>query len=127
MHQESKEKTAFACHMGHFQYRRMPFGLTNAPATFRQLMSQLFSGQAWEFVFVYLENLLIVSKSVAEHLEHLRKVLDWLMEVGLKLKPIKCVFAREGGLLRSHNVSGRSTTLQCKGRNSEELSKAKVK
>ena len=44
MHSESKDKTAFTCHMGHFQYRRMPFGLTNAPATFQRLMSQLFNG-----------------------------------------------------------------------------------
>ena len=45
MHSASKDKTAFTCHMGHFQYRRMPFGLTNAPATFQRLMSQLFSGK----------------------------------------------------------------------------------
>ena len=105
MHSESKEKTAFACHVGHFQYRRMPFGLTNTPATFQRLMSQLFSGKAWEFVFVYLDDLLIVSKSVDEHLEHLRKVLDRLMKVGLKLKPTKCVFARERVDYLGHTLS----------------------
>ena len=105
MHSESKEKTAFTCHMGHFQYRRMPFGLTNAPATFQRLMSQLFSGKEWDFVFVYLDDLLIVSKSMSEHLGHLKKVLNRLMEIGLKLKPTKCAFAREQVDYLGHTLS----------------------
>ena len=55
-----------------FQYRRMSFGLTNAPAMFQRLMATLFAGKEWSFVFVYLDNLLIVSISIAEHVEHLR-------------------------------------------------------
>ena len=54
MSEDDKHKTAFTCHLGLYQYRRMPFGLTNVLATFQQLMAQLFSGQEWEFVFVYL-------------------------------------------------------------------------
>ena len=75
MDPDSKCKTAFTCHMGLYQYRRMPFGLTNAPATFQRLMNQLFSGNGWNFVFVYLDDLLIVSQSFQEHLEHVEKVL----------------------------------------------------
>ena len=45
----SKEKMAFTCHQGLFQYRRTPFGLTNAPATFQRLMATLFSGKGVEF------------------------------------------------------------------------------
>ena len=60
MHLEPKDKTAFTCHMRHFQYRRMPFGLTNASATFQRLINQLFSGREWDFLFVYLDDLLIV-------------------------------------------------------------------
>jgi len=62
--EESKPRTAFTCHMGLFQYRRMLFGLTNAPATFQRLMSRLFAGEEWNFVFIYLDDLLIVSKSM---------------------------------------------------------------
>ena len=80
----SKEKTAFTCHQGHFQYRRIPFVLTNALATFQRLMAILFAGKEWNFVFVYLDNLLIVSRSIAEHVEHLRKVFQRLEEANLK-------------------------------------------
>ena len=73
----------------------MPFGLTNAPATFQRLMNQLFSGDEWRFVFVYLDDLLIVSKSIQEHQEHCKKVLARLRQAGLKLKPSKCNFAQE--------------------------------
>ena len=88
MDPDSKSKTAFTCHMGLYQYQRMPFGLTNAPATFQHLMNQLFSGNIWNFVFVYLDDLLIVSRSFQEHLEHVEKVLTRLEEAGLRLKPI---------------------------------------
>ena len=90
----SKWKTAFTCHMGLFQYRRMPFGLTNAPATFQRLMNQLFQGSEWDFVFIYLDDILIVSSSVEEHRLHLKKILQRLDEAGLCLKPSKCHFVK---------------------------------
>ena len=80
MAEGSKDKTAFICHQGLFQYRRMPFGLTNAPATFQRLMSTLFAGREWSFVFVYLDDLLVVSRSIEEHVEHLGKVFRKLEE-----------------------------------------------
>ena len=71
----------------------MPFGLTNAPATFQRLMSQLFSGPEWDFAFVYLDDILIASASIDEHLGHVEKVLQRLKQSGLRLKPSKCMFA----------------------------------
>ena len=71
MEEDLKHKTAFTCHLGLYQYRRMPFGLTNVPATFQWLMMQLFSGQEWNYVFVYLDNILVASKSMSEHREHM--------------------------------------------------------
>ena len=93
MEEDSKHKTVFTCHLGLYQYRGMPFRLTNAPATFHRLMSQLFSGQQWNYVFVYLDDILIASKSISEHMEHVQKVLQQLKEAGLQLKPGKCTFA----------------------------------
>ena len=72
MEEQSKLKTAFTCHLGLYQYCRMPFGLTNAPATFQRLMNKLFRGKEWESVFVYLDDILVVSASFEE--EHLREV-----------------------------------------------------
>ena len=95
MAENSKHKTAFVCHLGQYQYRRMPFGLTNAPATFQRLMSQLFSGKEWDFVSVYLDDVLIASPNIKEHLEHVKKVLLRIGEAGLRLKPSKCVFAAD--------------------------------
>ena len=93
MSEDAKHKTAFTCHLGLYQYRRMPFGLTNAPATFQRLMSQLFSGPEWDFVFVYLDDILLASASIDEHLKHVEKVLQRLKQAGLRLKPSKCMFA----------------------------------
>jgi len=93
MDEDSKHKTAFTCHLGLYQYRRMPSGLTNVPATFERLMSQLFSGKEWSFVFVYLDDFLIASENISKHVEHIKKVLKQLKEAGLHLKPSKCTFA----------------------------------
>ena len=61
MAEGSKDKTAFTCYQGLFQYRRMPFGLTNAPATFQRLMSILLAGREWSFVFV-LDDILVINR-----------------------------------------------------------------
>jgi len=86
MAEDSKHKTAFTCHLGFYQYRRMLFGLTNATATFQRLMSQLFSGRGWTFLFVYLDGLLVASNSAEEHVIHVKRVLEQIREAGLRLK-----------------------------------------
>ena len=91
MAEEFKEKTAFICHRGLYQFRRMPFGLTNAPATFQRLMEGLFAG--WDFVFIYLDDILIASRSFSEHISHITQVFKRLQEAGLRVKPSKCIFA----------------------------------
>ena len=95
MEEQSKQKTAFTCHLGLFQYRRMPFGLRNAPATFQRLMDRIFLGPEWDSVFVYLDDILIVSATFEDHLKEVGRVLDRLSEAGLRLKPSKCSFARK--------------------------------
>ena len=95
MEENAMPKTAFTCHLGLYQYRRMPFGLTNAPATFQRLMGKLFGGREWEYVYVYLDDILIASQLVQEHLDHLQKVAQRLRDVGLHLRPEKCVYATQ--------------------------------
>ena len=93
---DSIEKTAFATPQGLFEFRVMPFGLTNAPAVFQRLMSQLLSGlnppEGPDFVAIYIDDVLIFSRSLEEHLDHIEQVLSRLQSAGLKLQPSKCQF-----------------------------------
>ena len=73
----------------------MPFSLTNAPATFQRLMNKLFPGPEWHSVFIYLDDILIVSGTFEDHLREVGHVMDMLNEAGLHLKPSKCLFARK--------------------------------
>ena len=75
--------------------RRMAFGLTSTPATFQRLMNQLFEGEKWKFVHIYLDDILIVSSNFQEHVVHIEQVLKYLSEAGLKLKSAKCAFAQK--------------------------------
>ena len=76
----------------------MPFGLTNAPGVFQRLMQRVLSGLNSPggpgFVSVYLDDILVFSHSLQDHLKHLRIVIERLVAVGLKLKPAKCHFVR---------------------------------
>ena len=94
--QSSREKTAFAVPHGLFEFQVMPFGLTNAPAVFQRLMQQVLAGlnpeQGPDFVKVYIDDILVFSPSLADHLDHLQQVLGRIRNAGLKLKPSKCHF-----------------------------------
>ena len=67
-----KEKTAFATPFGLYQFQVMPFGLCNTPATFQCLMEQVLAGLHWTCCLVYLDDIIVFSCSVPEHLSKLR-------------------------------------------------------
>src|SRR6266498_12116 len=73
----------------------MPFRLKGAPATFQRLMTKVLGPYLYEFVMVYLDDIIIFSQTIDEHLQHMRKVLEALRQVGLKLKLEKCEFAKK--------------------------------
>ena len=77
----------------------MPFGLTNAPSVFQRLMQKVLAGlnpeNGPDFVAVYIDDILVFSCTLEEHLEHLQLVIEWLEEAKLKLKPVKCQFIRK--------------------------------
>jgi transposase InsO family protein len=89
---EDREKTAFATWLGIFQWIVMPLGLTNAPPTFQRFMDVLLSGLNWKCCIVYLDDIIVFSRSFEEHLEHLRQVLTRIRDAGVVLKPSKCEF-----------------------------------
>jgi hypothetical protein len=85
-------KTAFTTRYGLYEYTVMPFGLTNAPAYFMYLMNKVFMEYLDKFVVVFIDNILIYSKTEEEHEEHLRLVLQKLREHQLYAKFSKCDF-----------------------------------
>ncbi len=91
---EDVPKTAFRVPFGHYQFKVLSFGLTNAPATFQGVMNRIFQQYLGKFVLVYLDDILVFSKTQEEHLEHLRKVFEILRENKLFAKLTKCHFAK---------------------------------
>ena len=79
-------KTAFRTRYGHFKFIVMPFGLTNAPTAFMDLKHRVFQPYLDQFMVVFIENILIYSKSEEEHEDHLRIVLQALREHQLYAK-----------------------------------------
>ncbi|KAG8486371.1 hypothetical protein CXB51_019815 [Gossypium anomalum] len=85
-------KTAFRTRYGHYEFLVMPFGLTNAPAAFMDLMNQIFQSYLDRFVVVFIDDILVYSKTESEHAQHLRIVLQTLREKQLHAKFSKCEF-----------------------------------
>jgi transposase InsO family protein len=92
MHPDDQHKTAFISPLGLYEWTRMPFGLTNAPGTFQRLMQGAMSDFLFQIMLVYLDDLLVYSKTWEDHLQRLEKVFLRLREIGVKLNPNKCKF-----------------------------------
>jgi len=100
-----REKTAFVTPFGLHQFRVMPFGLCNAPSTFQRLMELALTGLHWSICLVYLDDIIIYSRTVGEHLQHLQEVLQRLRAAGLKLKPSKCYLLQKSVHYLGHIIS----------------------
>ena len=105
VNEEDKAKTAFITPFGLFEYNRMPFGLKNAPASFSRLMQSCLNDQVFQILLVYLDDIIIFSKTFEEHLEWLDRVLTRLAQHGLKIKPQKCTFLSDRVSYLGHVVS----------------------
>ena len=107
MKDEDAAKTAFITPDGLFEFTAMPFGLCNAPATFQRLMDQVLGNLRYEYALVYLDDVMVHSKTFDEHLVHLEAVLSCLQKASLACKLKKCSFAQESTVYLGHVVSGK--------------------
>ena len=103
IHPDDVPKTAVITPFGLFEFLRMPMGLKNAAQAFQRLMDSVCADL--EFVFVYLDDILIASESEAQHLEHLRLLFDRLEENGLVVKTEKCLLGVPEIDFLGHRVS----------------------
>ena len=102
---EDIAKIAFQTHEGHYEFKLMHFGLTNAPATFQENMNKLFQPYLRKFVLVFLDDILIYSKTWEEHLKQLEKVLYLLKENQFYAKKSKYTFGEQEVEYISHIIS----------------------
>ena len=98
-------KSTFRTRYGHYGFVVMPFGLTNAPAAFMDLMNRVFKEYLDKFIIVFIDDILIYSKTRGEHEEHLRMVLQTLREHQLYAKFLKCEFCLDYVAFLSHMIS----------------------
>ena len=108
MEENSIPYTAFTVEpLGFYECVCMPFGLTNAPATFQQLMESCLGDYHLKYCIIYLDDIIIFSKTPEEHISRLCKVFQKLDEAGLHLKPNKCEFFRDTLEYLGHVVSSK--------------------
>ena len=100
-----EHKTAFKTHHGLYEFKVMPFGLTNAPATFQAAMNILFALLLRKCVLVFMDDILIYSATLEEHLQHLEQVFTILQENQLYVKLSKCSFAQQELEYLGHVIS----------------------
>lgn len=105
VHEPDIHKTAFQTPDGLMEWVAMPFGLTNAPATFQRMMNDILRPYLRKFVTVYLDDICIYSENYAEHIKHLRLVLQKLSEHNLKLQLKKCFFGMQSMEYLGYTVS----------------------
>ena len=107
---EDNSQTAFRTHGGHYEFVVMHFGLMNALATFQSLMNEVFRPFLRKFVLVFINDILIYSKTESDHVNHVATVLYTLMAHSLVLNGKKCHFgvtqvAYLGHVISCHGVS----------------------
>lgn len=100
---EDIHKTAITTPFGLFEFTRMPFGLRNAAQTFQRFMNEILSGL--NFIFVYLDDILVASRNEEEHYTHLKILFERLNAFNINIQTAKCVFGVNSINFLSHHIS----------------------
>ncbi len=90
IHPSDKQKTTFVTYNGIFHFNVMPQGLKNAPSSFQRIMYELLVNTRWDFCLVYIDDVIIFSKTFNQHVAHLNEIFSILYKANLQLNPQKC-------------------------------------
>ena len=89
---DNQEKTAFVTPIGNYHYKVMPFGLRNARSTYQRMMTRMFESQLGKNIEIYIDDRVVKSKMVSEHMGDLRAIFEILRKYKLRLNTSKCLF-----------------------------------
>ena len=104
---DDQEKIAFVTSVGNYHYRVMPFGLKNAGSTYQRMMTKMFEPQLGKNVEVYINDMVVKSKVVSEHLADLTNIFEILRRHKLRLNASKCFFGVWSGKFLGYMVTHR--------------------
>ena len=106
MHPDHIHKTAFVTKNGHYEWLRLPFGFRNSPMVFQRVIQNiLMKHNVYNFSKNYLDDILIYSITLDEHIEHVERVIKALMKENVKLKLSKCSFAQKSVVYLGHIIT----------------------
>ncbi|MEN7973341.1 MAG: reverse transcriptase domain-containing protein [Verrucomicrobiota bacterium] len=105
MAESAKDITTFACSEGTFRWESMPFGLLNSGSTFNRLIADVFRNYIGRFVLAYIDDIVVFSATIDEHIEHLRLLFEAVAQAYLKFKPKKCYLFRSSVEYLGHTVT----------------------
>jgi len=101
----SKKFTAFTTDFGLFEFKRVPFGLKTAPAHFQRAIDIILGSMRWDFALAYIDDIIVYSKTLEEHIEHVAAVLEAFLNAGMTLAETKCHFGYQDIKLLGHRIS----------------------
>ncbi|GET02137.1 RNA-directed DNA polymerase homolog [Rhizophagus clarus] len=104
MEEADKEKTAFICLEGFYEFNVMLFGLRNAPGTFQRMIDKILKEYISNFIKIYMNDIMIYLKNLKKHIKHIEKVLQILQEHNLVIKLKKCKFCQRKIEFLSHEI-----------------------
>ena len=104
---EDQEKTAFMTPIGNYHYKVMPFGLKNIGSTYQRMMTRMFEPQLGKIIEVYIDDMVVKSKMVSEHVKDLEIIFAILREHKLRLNASKCSFGVGSGKFLGYMVTHR--------------------
>ncbi|KAJ8652105.1 hypothetical protein O0I10_012295 [Lichtheimia ornata] len=110
MSKDAAEKSGFVCPYGTFTWNVMSFGLTSAPSTFQRAMNYILAPFIGRFVYCFIDDIIIFSRNLQDHLDHLKQVFEACHQANLRLKMSKCKFAQDQVEYLGHIVSERGVS-----------------